>query len=108
MLEESPNNAHNMEIEKINVAADLMRRMLVELQSLEVDNARLHFAMSNSGYSIRQRLDMLSGITELLKADHAPLRGNELSRRAKVLIRQLSGELEKLALETELDFEWIT
>jgi hypothetical protein len=108
MLEESTNNVHNMEIEKINVAADLMRRMLVELQSLEVDNARLHFAMSNSRYAIRQRLDMLSGVTELLKADHAPLRANELSRRAKALIRQLSGELEKLALEAEHDFEWIT
>lgn len=108
MLEESTNNANNAEIEKMNVAADLMRRMLVELQSLEVDNARLHFAMSNSRYAIRQRLDMLSGITELLKADHAPPRADELSRRAKTLIRQLSGELEKLALETEHDFEWIT
>ena len=108
MLEESTNNANNKEIEKINVAAVLMRRMLVELQSLELDNARLHFAMSTSRYAIRQRLDMLSGITELLKADHAPLRANELSRRAKALIRQLSDELEQLALKAEHDFEWIT
>jgi hypothetical protein len=108
MLEESTSKAHNTEIENINVAADLVRRMLVELQSLEVNNARLHFAMSNTGYAIRQRLDMLSGITELLKADQAPPRARELSQRAKTLIRQLSGELERLALDAEHDFEWIT
>jgi hypothetical protein len=64
--------------------------------------------MSNAGYAIRQRLDMLSGITELLKADQAPPRARELSQRAKTLIRQLSGELERLALDAEHDFEWIT
>ena len=108
MLEESTNNADNTEIENISVAADLLRRMLVELQGLEVNNARLHFAMSNTVHVIRQRLDMLSGITESLKADRAPLRARELSQRAKALIRQLAGELERLALEAEHDFEWIS
>src|ERR1700685_2185090 len=67
MLEESTNNADNTEIENISVAADLLRRMLLELQGLEVSNARLHLAMSNTGHAIRQRLDTLSGITEFRK-----------------------------------------
>jgi hypothetical protein len=108
MLEESTNNADNIEIENISVTTDLLRRMLVELQGLEVNNARLHFAMSNTVHVIRQRLDMLSGITELLKADQAPSSARELTQRAKALILQLAGKLEQLALEAEHEFEWIT
>jgi|SRR5271156_267870 len=107
MLEESTNNADSPEIENISAAADLLRRMLLELQGLEVTNARLHFAMSNAGHAIRQRLDMLSGITESLKLAQAPLRARELSQRAKALIYQLSGELEQISVEAEHDFEWI-
>jgi hypothetical protein len=107
MLQESTSNADNTEIENISAAADLLRRMLLELQELEVNNARLHLAMSNGGHAIRQRLDMLSGITELLKLAHVPLRARELSQRAKALIRQLGGELEQIALQAEHDFEWI-
>ena len=59
MLEESTNDADGTEIENIDVTARLLRRMLGELQSLEVDNARLHFAMSNTRHAIRQRLDPL-------------------------------------------------
>jgi hypothetical protein len=82
--------------------------MLVELQGLEVNNARLHFAMSNTGHAIRRRLDMLTGITELLKAAHAPVLAHELCQRAKALIRQLYNELDQLALEAEHDFDWIS
>jgi len=108
MLEESTNSPNDTEIENIQVAAALLRQMLLELQDLEVNNARMHFAMSNSGQAIRQRLDMLSGIAELLKADREPLRACELNRRARALIRQLAGELEQLAQEAEHDFDWIT
>lgn len=108
MLEESNDSANNSEVENIKVAADLLRRMLLELKGLGVNNARVHFAMSNSGHAIRQRLDMLSGIIELLKATQEPLRARELGQRAQALIRQLAGELERLALEAEHDFDWIT
>ncbi len=108
MLEESTNNADGAEIENISAATDLLRRTLLELQRLEVNNARLHLAMSNAGYAIRQRLDMLSGITELLKLDQAPVRARALSQRAKALIRQLAGDLEEISLEAEHDFESIT
>jgi len=108
MLEESTNNIDNTEIENISVAADLLQRMLLELQGLEVSNARLHLAMSNTGHAIRQRLDTLSGISELLRMSQAPLRARERSQRAKALICQLAGELEQLAVEAEHDFEWST
>ena len=50
---------HDTDIENIKEAADLLRRMYCELKDLEVESARLHFAMSNLGPGIRQRLDML-------------------------------------------------
>jgi hypothetical protein len=108
MLEESTHNADRTDIESISAATDLLRRNLLELQSLEVNNARLHLAMSNAGYAIRQRLDMLSGITELLKLAQAPVRARALSQRARALIRQLAGDLEEISLEAEQDFEGIT
>jgi hypothetical protein len=109
MLEDSIDNAaDSIEIENISAATDLLRRMLLELQGLEVNNARLHLAMSNAGYAIRQRLDMLSGITESLKLAQPPVRARALSQRAKALIRQLSGDLEEISLEAEHDFESIT
>jgi hypothetical protein len=108
MLEESTHNADRTEIENIRAATDLLRRNLLELQSLEVNNARLHLAMSNAGYAIRQRLDMLSGITESLKLAQSPVRARALSQRARALIRQLAGDLEEISLEAEQDFEGIT
>jgi hypothetical protein len=108
MLEESTHNAYRSEIENISAATDLLRRNLLELQSLEVNNARLHLAMSNAGYAIRQRLDMLSGITELLKLAQAPVRARALSQRARALIRQLADDLEEISLEAEQDLEGIT
>jgi hypothetical protein len=102
------NHAGNIDIDNINVAGEILRRMLRELEDLAIDNARLHFAISNSGHAIRQRLHMLSGITELLKVPQAPLRAQELNQRAKVLIFHLAGELEQLFLQTGHDFEWST
>jgi hypothetical protein len=101
MLEESTNGSIDTEIDNIDVAADILRRMLAELQGLEPNCARLHFAMSHSGHAIRQQLDMLSGIAELLKSGQAPLRTQELGQRAKTLIFHLAAELEELSLQTE-------
>jgi hypothetical protein len=101
MLDESANDGVATEIDNIDAAADILRRMLAELQGLEVNCARLHFAMCNSGHAIRQQLDMLSGIAELLKSGQAPLRSRELGQRAKTLIFHLAAELEELSLQTE-------
>jgi hypothetical protein len=79
---------------------------LTELEELAIDNARLHFAISSSRHAIRQRLHMLSGITELLKVPQASRRAEELNRKAKALIFNLAGELEQLSVQTEHDFEW--
>jgi hypothetical protein len=95
------NDSLNTQIDNIALAADLLRRMFIEIQALEVDCSRLHFAMSSSGAAIRQRLDMLSGIAETLKSGFAPLRTNELCQRARRLIVRLAGELEQLSSETE-------
>ena len=101
MLEDFTDDAIDTQIDNIDVAADILRRMLVELQSLEVHCSRLHFAMCTSGHAIRQQLDMLSGIAELLKSGEAPLRTRELSQRAKTLIFHLAAELEQLSVQTE-------
>jgi hypothetical protein len=103
MLEELTSDAIDTEIDNIDVAADILRRMLGELQGLEATSPRLHFAMSNSGHSIRQQLDMLSGISELLKSGQAPQRTRELGQRGKRLIFQLAAELEELSLQTDHD-----
>jgi hypothetical protein len=108
MLNNTGDDVSKTEIGNIDVATDLLQRMLLELQDLQVNNARLHFAMSTTGHTIRQRLHMLSGIAELLKEPHAPLRARELCQRAKKLILQLTGELEQLAVKAEHEFEWIT
>lgn len=107
MLEEATNNPHDIEIANIHDAAGLLRRMLSELQDLEVGNARLHFAMSDTRHAIRQRLDLLSGTAELLSEAHASVRDGELRQRAKRLIFQLTGELKQLALKADHEFEWI-
>ena len=103
MLKESTNDAIDTQTDNIDVAAGILRRMLAELQGLEVNCARLHFAMCNSGHAIRQQLDMLSGIAELLKSGRAPRRTRELGQRARTLIFQLAAELEQLSLQTEQD-----
>ena len=103
MPEEITSDTVNTEIDNIGVAADILRRMLVELQGLEVNCARLHFAMSNCGHTIRRELDMLSGIAGLLRSGQAPLRTQELAQRAKRLIFHLAAELEQLSLQTEHD-----
>jgi hypothetical protein len=106
VAEELTGDTIDTQIDNIDVAADILRRMSVELQGLEVHCARLHFAMSTSGHAIRQRLDMLSGIAELLKSGEAPLRTQELSQRATTrLILHLATELEQLSLESERDLK---
>jgi hypothetical protein len=105
MLQEFTNDAVNTQIEDIDIASTLLRGMLTELQDLEVECARLHFAMSKSGHAIRQELDLLSGIAGLLKSGQAPLRAQELGQRAKTLISHLAAELEQLSLQSELDLQ---
>jgi hypothetical protein len=101
MLEEPANEAHYGALGNINSAAELLRRTLLEFDSLAGGNARLHFALSISGHSIRQRLDLLSGIAEVLKGFQAPARTLELRHRAKRLIAELVDEFERLAVVAE-------
>lgn len=108
MLQESTSGGRRPEIENIKIAADLLQRMLSELKDLAVSNSRLHFAMPNSGHAIRQRLDMLTGMIELLESTQEPRRARELGQRARALVGQLASEFELLALQAEHDFDWST
>jgi len=85
----------------ICVAADLLSKMMSELQSLELTNRRLTLAMASTGHDLRQRLHMLLGTVELLTSTHDEVRSAELGRRAKSLIFRLAGELEQLAVQAE-------
>jgi hypothetical protein len=108
MLKEPVGDANDAEIAHIHGAAGLLRQMMLELENLGDNNPRLHFAMSSTGHAIRQRLNMLAGIAELLKDSAMPLRARELCQRAKRLIGQLNSELEDLASKAEHEFECIT
>jgi hypothetical protein len=99
------NSGASDEIANIIVAVELLRQVFVELKELALDNSRLHFAMRDRHYAIGQRLDLLSGIADSLKAAVIPLQIRELSRRAKALIVQLASELEPLAREVDAEFE---
>lgn len=104
-MEQLPSGIVTSQTDNIAAAADILRRMLAELEGLEVHCARLHFAMSHGRHAIRQRVNVLSGIAELLKSGEAPLRTRELCQRAQTLISHLARELEQLSLQTEDDLE---
>jgi hypothetical protein len=87
LLEESINTADNTAIATFEVATHLLGRMFLELKELAIDDARVHFAMSNSGHAIQRRLDMLPGIIELRKAAPEPFRAHESEQRARALVR---------------------
>jgi light-regulated signal transduction histidine kinase (bacteriophytochrome) len=75
--------------------------MMSELQSLDLNNRRLTLAMASAGHDLRQRLQMLLGIVELLTSTKDEVRSAELGQRAKSLIFRLAGELEQLAFQAE-------
>jgi signal transduction histidine kinase len=90
---------HSAESHYICVAADLLGRMMAQLQTLETNNRRLTLAMATAGHDLRQWLHSLLGLIELLGATTDTSRRSELSQRAKSLIVRLAGELEQLALQ---------
>lgn len=85
----------------ICVAADLLSKMMSELQSLELSNRRLTLAMASTGHDLRQRLHVLLGTVDLLTSTKHEVRNAELGQRAKSLIFRLAGELEQLAVDAE-------
>ena len=91
------------ETDYICVAADLLSKMMSELQSLDLNNRRLNLAMASAGHDLRQRLHVLLGIVELLTSTKDEVRSAELGQRAKSLIFRLAGELEQLAFQAQPD-----
>lgn len=103
MLKELTSDSIDTQIENIYVAADILRRMLAELESLEGACTALNVAMCIGGHAIRQQLRVLSGIADALKSGEERLRNHELCQRAKLLISRIASELEQLSLQTEHD-----
>jgi signal transduction histidine kinase len=91
------------DIDYICVAADLLTKMISELQSLKLDNRRLTLALATAGHDLRQRLHALCGTVELLVSSQDRVVRAELCQRAKSLIFRLATELEQLALAAQLD-----
>lgn len=100
MLGKAPQST---DIDYICVAADLLTKMISELESLERDNRRLTLAMATAGHDLRQRLHALGGTVELLTSSQDRAGRVELCQRAKSLIFRLARELEQLALEAEVE-----
>ena len=93
--------SQSTDIDYICVAADLLTKMMSELQSLHLSNRRLTLAMATAGHDLRQRLHALCGTVELLTSSHDRVVRAELCQRAKALIFCLARELEHLAHQAE-------
>jgi two-component system, sensor histidine kinase len=85
------------------IAAALLEKMLLALQSAEANCSRLALAMATAGHDLRQRLHLLMAAIELLAITDEPVRAAELRRDAKSLIYRLANELEQLAVLAERD-----
>jgi signal transduction histidine kinase len=96
--------SQSTDIDYICVAADLLTKMMSELQSLHLSNCRLTLAMATAGHDLRQRLHALCGTVELLTSSHDRVVRAELCQRAKALIFCLARELEQLAHQAERDY----
>jgi len=103
MHRQAVSNPPTTDTDYICVAADLLSKMMSELQSLELNNRRLTLAMASVGHDLRQRLHILLGTVELLTSTEDEVRSAELGQRAKALIFRLAGELEQLACQAERD-----
>jgi signal transduction histidine kinase len=101
MRESAGNNSSLDQVDYICIAAELLQRMMSELDLLTLDNQRLALAMATAGHDLRHHLHALLGTIELLTRGCTSERSAELSCRAKSLIFRLTKELEKLARQAE-------
>ena len=69
------------ETDYICVAADLLSKMMSELQSLDLNNRRLTLAMASAGHDLRQRLQILLVIVELLTSTKDEVWGGSVGGR---------------------------
>ena len=93
----------NAEVDYICIAADLLQRMMSELNCLETNNSRLTLATAAAGHDLRQRLHGLLRTVDLLTAADDTTVAAELSTKAKALIHRLAGELEQLVFQAGRD-----
>jgi hypothetical protein len=103
MIHFDSDGSDQAEVDYICIAADLLRRMMSELQSAIAGNARRGFAMVSEEHGLSQRLHSLLCTVELLSMAESPAQAGDLARHAKAMIFQLANELEDLALQAERD-----
>jgi hypothetical protein len=95
------------EFKEICVAADLLRKMFVELQNHAIHNSHLNFAMATNGHTVQQRLHILQGITDMVHATQDGARANALIQKARSITTRLTEEMEDLAIKAGHEFECI-
>jgi hypothetical protein len=105
MIHFDADGSNQAEVDYICIAADLLRRMMSELQSAIAGNATLGLglAMASVEHNLSQRLHLLLCTVELLSMAESPAQAGDLARHAKAMIFQLANELEDLALQAERD-----
>jgi hypothetical protein len=101
MLSKIIEEGGNVEVSYICFAADLLQRMMWQLQCLEASYFELALAMAAGVGGLRRRLHALSGIIELLTSTDDSGRTPQMVQQAKALIGRLAGEMEELARLTD-------
>ena len=104
MLREAPDHASFTDVDYICIAADLLAEMMSELESLNAANRGHAVAMAAVANDVRQKLRKLLRTVEQLTSTQDPIRGAELSKRAKALILALATEMEESAAFPERDY----
>jgi hypothetical protein len=87
----------------ILAAADLLRRMMSELHSLRTATTSPVLAMAIDARELRGKLHELFETVRALTSEAEPRHAEELSCKARDLIKRLAAELECLACEAERD-----
>jgi hypothetical protein len=93
------------QIENIGIAADLLRRLMWQLQCLQINNSRLALVIATAGHELGEPLHALQEMVALLGAVNEPCIEEELSDKAVALIHRLAGELGPLAYAAEVDYK---
>jgi hypothetical protein len=88
----------------ICVAADLLRRMMLELHTLRGATTSPALAMAIDAHELREQLHELFETVRVLMEEAEPRRAEELSYKALDLIKRLAEELEYLVCEAERDY----
>jgi hypothetical protein len=89
-------HAEDSEVIYINVAVDLLRQMMSELQGLTAKHSGFTQATVGARSVLKRRLEALEMTTGLLSSVNSLDTARSLTRHAKSLIEQMAAELDDL------------